>query len=80
MSNKENHSISFGVVTYDGQNVTAIVTMDGDDNVIDVSAKDSNGNLMELSKKDRDTLQNYGMLMVNSARKKIHEKQNQATN
>lgn len=75
MSNQQNHSISFDVATDDGQRVTAIVTMNADDNVIDVAAKDSDGNIMELSKKDRDILQNYAMLMVNSARKRIHERE-----
>jgi DNA-binding protein YbaB len=80
MSNQEIHSISFDVAADDGQRVTAIVTMSADDTVIDVAAKDLDGNEMELSKKDRDILQNYAMLMVNSARKKIHERQSKEPN
>lgn len=72
---QETHTISFDVAADDGQRVTAVVTMDNDDNVLDVAGKDSHGNTMELSNKDRDILRNYAMMMVNSARKKIHERQ-----
>lgn len=75
MSNQQTHSISFDVATDDGQRVTAIVTMSVDDTIIDVAAKDLDGNIMDLSEKDRNILHNYAMLMVNSARKKIHERE-----